>query len=481
LVLAGCVSGAQDERPVPGPAAAVVSLLEPPHELLPPGTLSREYDILANPHDLEDVAAGILTVPSGGSADASGETTPTLFWITFARSDDAGNTWRHRDLCGREPDASLATCPFAGAIAIGDPILLFLEDGTLLMAGLSIGAHTVDVFVQRYEPGAIEPSSRAILARGPANQLPMSNLVPVGNPFAAHNDKPQMGLDPATGTVFVTWSWRDRLSSNSQTEYRSIPELSSSADGGHTWSTPVAVATDPPTALNGAFRIGLSPVVSIDGRLHLIGWDATDNQTIQATSTDGGRSFTPLRSIADAHGDIAVDDGYVSIAVPSVDIDRTDGPFRGRIYVATSDTAHGDRDVVVMISDDNGSTWSAPVRANDDAIGNGADQFLPKLVVEPSGAVSVLFMDRRDDQDNQLYHAYLARSTDGGATFSNIRLTETASDPRLTTPLGDYNGLSVAREGLIGLWKDGSKATAADAYYSGFVARIRTHSEDTVP
>ena len=47
----------------------------------------------------------------------------------------------------------------------------------------------------------------------------------------------------------------------------------------------------------------------------------------------------------------------------------------GRIYVVWPDSRNGDPDILLIWSGDGGTTWSAPVRVNDDAVGNKADQF----------------------------------------------------------------------------------------------------------
>ena len=64
---------------------------------------------------------------------------------------------------------------------------------------------------------------------------------------------------------------------------------------------------------------------------------------------------------------------------------------------------------------------------NDDPLHNGADQFYQWLAVDPTnGDVYVQFYDRRDDPDNLKTWVTLARSTDGGSTFTNYAWTTEA-------------------------------------------------------
>jgi hypothetical protein len=55
---------------------------------------------------------------------------------------------------------------------------------------------------------------------------------------------------------------------------------------------------------------------------------------------------------------------------PSIDVDRTEGPRRGWIYVAWADQrttapGSGTPDILLIKSTDNGATWSSPVRVNN--------------------------------------------------------------------------------------------------------------------
>src|SRR5262249_29619664 len=58
--------------------------------------------------------------------------------------------------------------------------------------------------------------------------------------------------------------------------------------------------------------------------------------------------------------------------------DRTGGAHNGRVYLVyvneTPDESN-DTDIFVRFSDNDGATWSSPVRVNDDTVGNGKSQF----------------------------------------------------------------------------------------------------------
>jgi hypothetical protein len=124
----------------------------------------------------------------------------------------------------------------------------------------------------------------------------------------------------------------------------------------------------------------------------------------------------------------------------------------GTLYLVCGDSRQGDRDVYVASSPDGGRTWSEPVRVNDDPVGNGRDQAMETLVVDPSdGSVYVLFYDRRADPANLHATVTLARSGDGGRTWANYAWSDIASDPRAGC-LGEYLGLGALDGKVYAAW-----------------------------
>jgi hypothetical protein len=117
--------------------------------------------------------------------------------------------------------------------------------------------------------------------------------------------------------------------------------------------------------------------------------------------------------------------------------DATGGPFNNRIYLVYTDETvneNNDTDIEMRTSTDDGATWSAPVRVNDDATTNS--QFLPYVALDPTtGTVAVGFHDCRNDNGipgsggtnmipNDDAEYYGTFTTDGGATWApNRRLS----------------------------------------------------------
>jgi hypothetical protein len=94
------------------------------------------------------------------------------------------------------------------------------------------------------------------------------------------------------------------------------------------------------------------------------------------------------------------------------------------------------------------------VRVNNDPVHDGAEQFYQWLAVDPvDGSVNVVLYDRRGDPRNRKQIVVLARSTDGGRTFSNYAWTD---EPFEAGGLffGDYSGLAAYGGRVYGIWTE---------------------------
>jgi hypothetical protein len=166
-------------------------------------------------------------------------------------------------------------------------------------------------------------------------------------------------------------------------------------------------------------------------------------------------------------------------AEPGLAWDRTGGPHTGRVYLVYTlevKNESDNTDIEVRYSDDNGATWSAPVRVNDDATANS--QFLPKISLDPTtGNVAVIWYDSRQDlgtggpgdtngvpnDDAQVWGAF---STDGGRTFTpNVKIsagTSNSPDSGNGIDYGDYSGLSFFGGIAHPAWSDNSNSTGTN-------------------
>ena len=481
LVLAGCLAGPKagvpDALDVAGPYLNATNC---DAALFQERIRVREIDLATDANNPDRLAIGLI-VSTPTTRQRAPHDWP--FWNGIARSEDGGHTWRLRTEGGYAGDPQAATSRFGGNAFLTDPVVLFLSDGTLLYSGLAVG-NGVEFYVQRYAPGSMTPESTSVVARGALTTAGGLHAL-VGTPaFTIYNDKQQLAEDPVSKAIFATWMWRTTGSGSD----RAMPVLSRSVDGGRTWSPPAALFQDGHyDDPDGGFHLGAWPFVTRDGTVHVVWWDANAKKMMQVSSGDQGRTFSVARAISDVPTTFGQPGGVIQFGIPSIDTDRTGGPWDGSVYMTWEDRRNGDRDVFVLVSRDNATTWGEPARVNDDDVKNGKDQFLPQLVVEPTGAVSVLFMDRRHDDANASFLAYVGRSVDGGVTFANYPIASKASDPRLIensrdnhpdpagrTRLGDYNGIAYNRAGLVTVWQDGRDATEAVPFSGAYLCKAPT-------
>ncbi len=264
-----------------------------------------------------------------------------------------------------------------------------------------------------------------------------------GIPF---EDKPAIFADntssPYAGNLYVGWT---HFTLEDSEIY-----FSRSTDAGSTWSAPIRISTQQglPRDDNGAVE-GFSGAVAADGTIYAV-WAARDG-IVLTSSRDGGKTFAPSRLVIptgpayfDVH-DVSRSNGF-----PQLGLD----PHTGLLYITWSDFRHGDVDVFCAASADGGRTWSPAVRVNTDPLHDGCDQFFQWLAVDPaSGAVNVIFYDRRSDPATLQTLVTLARSTDQGRTFSNYAWTRRPFQARGDF-IGDYTGLAAFGGRVYGIWTE---------------------------
>jgi hypothetical protein len=288
------------------------------------------------------------------------------------------------------------------------------------------------------------------------------NAIPViahptqpGIPF---EDKPYIVADTGnsrySGNLYVGWT--------QFTLSRSVILFSRSTDGGKTWSSPLEISTHEglPRDDNGAVE-GFTGAVAADGTLYAV-W-ADGNSIVLAASRDGGRSFSPSRKILDtAPSYFDVEDISRSNGFPQIGIAPHAGK-NGDLYVTWSDYRNGDVDVFCSTSRDRGRHWTPAVRVNSDPLHDGTDQFFQWLAVDPqSGDANLIFYDRRDDPANLKTQVTLARSRDGGRSFTNYLWSEQPFAGHRQF-IGDYLGIAAWQGRVYGVWTEVAPLPPASA------------------
>jgi hypothetical protein len=190
-----------------------------------------------------------------------------------------------------------------------------------------------------------------------------------------------------------------------------------------------------------------------------------DRVFVEATHI-GGFDFIP------AQVDRSVD------AEPGLAWDRTTGAHRGRVYLVYTleeKNESDDTNVYVRYSDNDGRTWSAPKRVNDDSGQNS--QFMSKIALDPTtGRIAVVWYDARNDlglggagdtnglpnDDAQFWGAF---SSDGVTFTSNVQISAGTSNSHVSgnrIDYGDYSGLSYYGGIAHPAWSDNSNSTGTN-------------------
>ena len=123
----------------------------------------------------------------------------------------------------------------------------------------------------------------------------------------------------------------------------------------------------------------------------------------------------------------------------------------GRLYVVWEDSRFSGthNDIAMSTSNDEGRTWTNPVKVNQTPV--PALAFTPGVDVLPNGTVAVAYYDLRNNDPTQpttlFTDNFIADSHDGGVTWSEARLTPTSFDDTFAPVsrgyfLGDYQGLT---------------------------------------
>lgn len=304
----------------------------------------------------------------------------------------------------------------------GDPWLATGPDGTIYLASLYNGTSGLGIL------------------RGTVTEKGISWSEPTRVTLANNNfDKEALAVDPNTGFIYITYT---RFGGTGGIwSYRSL-------DGGKSFEGPVPVRQG--SGVQGSF-----PVVGPNGELY-VAWNVgyPNNAGIGFTqSFNYGESFEPHVQFDDVCNFLipGFDRGTHPL-LPTAAVDLSGGPFHGSIYVAYATACYsGNGDVVLRRSDDGGLSWTDALLINDD--GSDGIQWYPSVSVDAVGNVNVFFYDRRENPGSAWTNLYFAQSADGGQSFTNLRVTETASEwvsVGESPNYGDYiNSVSYGTDALV--------------------------------
>lgn len=459
LLFSGCFAGdgggGHDELNEPGRNFFVPEDCDGP---IFPGIRGREVDVAVDPNDRSRVAAAAMMTPPSyrnlpGEADLA-------VWIGLARSNDGGLTWQTALLPYWPGDPSGTHPEFVGAVGFGDPIVSFAPNGDLYLSGIIlIGALQYNMVALRFPRDSLDADRFTVFSRGAYGSQDL-NMVPGFNPLA-YNDKNDQAVDPTSGGWYVSWMWRSNVSPAGMS---TVPVVAYSPDGGATWQGPVMLVDALLAGLT-AGETNLAPAPIILGDRVLVIWSKPGSNSIWAASAprdslDFGAPYQ-IASLAPGGGDAT---NVLTLPMVNVATGPSPGGVGQRAYVTAIQGGDG-HDVGVWWTED-GVTWTATAAPH---AATASAQLIPTVAVGADGSLAVQFIDFNGDADNVQYHAVMSVSHDGGATWTEHRMTSQptstlAAGDVIQGHVGDYFGNAFTSAGLFGAWQDGRDGTPDDKF-----------------
>src|SRR6266571_7591420 len=265
------------------------------------------------------------------------------------------------------------------AILGGDPSITVCGDGTFYYASL-------------YYPNATDSALSVSVGTFTGSTLAWSNPRIALTSTTDFLDKDWITCDRATNTLYLIYiRFVDNIVTGAV-----LPdqvEIMTSTDGAMTWSAPLVLESSATDSLEMSYV-----VVGPGGEVYTMWERGVDDIAAVNTRIEFRRSFNHavsfdpkvvVRTMTPSFYPANV--GYSRESTTEVGMlaaDTSNGPFRGNLYVIWVELEPGqslNRDVFLSRSADRGTTWSPPVRVNDDP--PGSDQVLPWVSVNGSGTI----------------------------------------------------------------------------------------------
>ena len=350
----------------------------------------------------------------------------------FYSSSDGGFTWSESSM-----SSSLGVW--------GDPCLLYDSLGNVYYGHLSYGS------------GSGYWIDRIVVQRSTNHGATWNDGAGIGfNPPTRNQDKEWLAVDhsqsPYHGNLYVTWTEFDDYGSSSPSDSSRI-RFSKSTDAGLTWSTAQTISDVSGDCIDSDNTDeGAVPAVGPNGEIY-VSW-AGPLGLVFDKSTDGGETWGNDVFVSTIPGGWDFDVSGISRCngLPITMCDISNSPYNGNIYIGWSDQRNGtsNTDVFIVKSTDGGNTWSSPLKVNDDA--TTRHQFFTWMTIDQStGHIWAVFYDRRNTTGDAT-DVYVAKSTDGGDTFENFKVSESSFTPASWVFFGDYINIAANNGKIIPIW-----------------------------
>ena len=218
-------------------------------------------------------------------------------------------------------------------------------------------------------------------------------------------------------------------------------------------------------SLGASVTVGPSGKVYVCWALAIQSYPFTEDNIGFAVSSNGGDNWTVNETAFDCNGIKTYSLPPWGIRVnsyPGIDADESGGVRNGWIYIVTTDKnlppSGSDPDIIFHRSTDGGLNWSGGIRVNQDALNNGKIQYFPAIRVDEDGGINIIYYDNRDITSDSM-QVYLSRSTNGGDTWNDYRISDHRFVPKPiagagTGNQGDNIGITSGNGKLWPVWMD---------------------------
>jgi hypothetical protein len=351
----------------------------------------------------------------------------TVDGFALYQSFDGGNTFNYSIL-------PVTT----GFDILSDPIVDFGLNNISMVSGLAAkdATNEASIIVFRSVDGGLTYSNSTIVSDKVGNGI--------------FDDKEYLAIDksatsPFQGISYITYTRFTNNFNNTQIL------LQRSTDGGVTWSSPAVPITPVFTGL--PFVQGSNVQTGPNGEMY-VAW--IEGNFVNANfrirrSDDGGVTFgptvtvNPIVLVPPSLNSNVPQWGFRTPTFAFLAVD-TSGCFGSadfaRVYAVWQAYNTNNAHILISFSDDGGVTWSTPSRVDDSA--ENTQNFFPFVSVSAcSGTCSVIYYTNRVSPT--LLDVFAAISTNGGASFTNMRITDVSfnpnADPSFGNPsafIGDY-------------------------------------------
>lgn len=426
-------------------AAGVLTENSPDIVVITGATSQSENSIFVDPNNSE------VALNSNNSTNTPGGGT-SVYGADYLYTDDFGLTW----------DGSIQG---AGGSNSGDPAAVISKSG-------------------RYLIGYIASNSGQGVSYSDDGGVTWTK-VQVANASGYMNDKNHLWIDnssssPYQGYAYSAWTAFGGSNNNNI-------EICISTDEGESWSSPKNISS----AVNaGSHCQGVNIQTGPNGEVYacysIYDGGGDENAIGFSKSYDGGQTWEVYRIIENIRGvrGSTTSKNMRVNSFPAMTVDLSNSSFKGNIYIVWTNIGvpginqGSDRDVYLIRSEDEGETWSEPIRVNQDAMGTGKQHFEAWVTCDPvSGTLSAIWMDDRNVGSAQC-EVFCGNSYDGGDSWEDFKVSDVSFTPSPIPGLasgyfGDYLGISAYGGRVYPCWTDNRTGTAL-TYVSPYMTSTMT-------